>query len=139
MVLKCVRLPRNGKSIAVGMGDFELLTPDDEHRVQIWYRGEPPHGDSFHEIAIDDGPSLPGYAWGCNFACTDDGRYLSLSWMAQRIERKTAVIDMSDRKYLVLPIYIYDFTFCWPRLEGIDRQSAGLLFEFVGREHWIPY
>ena len=42
MGLKYVRLPRNGKSIAVGMGDFELLTPDDEHRVQIWYRGKPP-------------------------------------------------------------------------------------------------
>jgi hypothetical protein len=63
MELKCVELPADGASIHVSMGDFELLTPNGEHRVQILYRGEPPHGDSYHKFFIDD-VSLPGYAWG---------------------------------------------------------------------------
>lgn len=135
---KCVELPRNGGSIHVSMGDFELVTPNGEHRVELLYRGEPPHGDSYHEVFIDR-VSLPGYAWGCNFACTDDSRYLAFSWMARRIERITAVVDMADRKYVLLPAYIYDFVFQWPRLEGVGRLSAGLSFDFAGAEHWLSY
>ena len=138
MELKCVELPGDGDSIHVGMGDFELLTPNGEHRVQILYRGEPPHGDSYHEVFID-GVSLPGYAWGCNFACTRDCRYLAFSWMARRIERITAVVDMADRRYVLLPAYIYDFAFRWPRLEGVGKSSVGLSFEFAGNEHWVSY
>jgi len=136
--MKCMELPRGGKSIPVGMGDFELLTPNGGHRVQVVYRGEPPHGDSYHDISVD-GVAVPGYAWGRNFACTEDGRYLALSWMAKLYDRTTAVIDMAGRKHLVLPAYIYDFAFHWPRLEGVGQLSAHLSYEFVGDERWMTY
>lgn len=136
--MESMELPSGGKSVPVGMGDFELLMPGGKHRVQVFYRGEPPHGDSYHDLTVD-GVGFPGYAWGCNFACTADGRYLALSWMATRFERATVVIDMASRKYIALPVYIYDFVFRWPRLEGIGKLSAHLSYEFVGDERWIAY
>lgn len=119
------------------MGDFDLVTPNGEHHVKIIYWGEPPHGDSFHGISID-GVDLPGYAWGCNFACTDDSRYLAFSWMARPFERITVVADMAERKYVLLPVYMYDFSFRWPRLDCVGENSPAS-FEFAGDEHWLPY
>ena len=45
-----------------GMDDFLLISPDGEHRIALCYAGEPPHGDSYHNVAIDDRP-FPGFAW----------------------------------------------------------------------------
>jgi len=133
-----ITLPGDGVSIFAGMGDLELVTPRGMHRVQIKYREEPPHGDSYHDISID-GVKLPGYAWGCRFACTDDERFLAFSWMAKLLDRTTIVVDMRERRYFILPEYIYDFVFRWPRLEGIGRRSPGNSFEFIGNERWLGY
>lgn len=76
-----------------GYGDFILVSPDGSHTVDLIYKGEPPHGDSYHTVAVDGCP-LPGMAWGCLFGFSACSRYLAFSWMARRIERKTMVVDM---------------------------------------------
>lgn len=51
-----------------GMGDYLLVTPDRNHQLELVYEGEPPHGDSYHNLKID-GRFFPGLAWGlhiCN-------------------------------------------------------------------------
>ncbi|MBB4638178.1 hypothetical protein [Longimicrobium terrae] len=130
-------MPGNGDSVWAGMGDYTLIGPDGRHEVSLRYAGEPPHGDSCHELRAD-GVLLPGLAWGCNFAFTPDGRYFAASWIAERYERRTIIIDLDERRYLVLPIYIYDFRFVWPTLAGAgDHQQ--LRYDFHGRERWTPY
>ncbi len=120
------------------MADIELITPDGLHRIQLPYEGEPPHGDSYHAIWID-GVRVPGHAWGGQFACTADSRFLAMSWMATRFERKTAVFDLVERRYFVLPFYMSNFCFRWPRLGAITPSSEGRSYTFNGTEAWHTY
>ena len=131
-------LPPHGESTFAGMGDIELITPDGLHRIRLPYEGEPPHGDSYHAIWIN-GVRAPGHAWGCQFACTADSRFLAMSWMATRFERKTAVFDVVERRYFVLPFYMSNFRFCWPCLEGAAPSSEGHSYTFDGAETWHTY
>jgi hypothetical protein len=45
---------------------------------------------------------------------------------------------MEERRFAALPIYIYSFTFHWPRLEGVGL-AFGQRYEFVGSEEWTPF
>lgn len=130
-------LPCDGRSIFAGMGDFALLTPDGQHRIDLPYCGDPPHGDSFHTIILDC-TSVPGYAWGCNFACSADSRFLCLSWMEMRYDRKTLVIDLVERRHFVLPCYINDFIVRWPHIEGAGM-AEGMSYSFCGSESWVNF
>jgi hypothetical protein len=116
------------------MGDCRLISPGGSHQVELLYVGEPPFGDSYHE-ALVDGVKLPGFMWGCMFAFTPDGRFFAGSWMERLYERRTIVIDGSSHCYFVLPVYIYEFSFRWPLIEGTTRNS-GLSYVFNGRERW---
>lgn len=110
------------------MGNFRLVLPDGRHEITLKYAGEPPQGDSCHELMID-GAKLPGLSWGCNFAFTPDSRYFAASWMAERYERRTIIVDVGRRRFLVSPAYIHDFAFRTSTLEGVGA-SAGLSFAF---------
>lgn len=128
-------LPSDGSCEWAGMGDYVLISPDGSHRASLLYAGEPPHGDSYHRLNID-GKKFPGYVWGCLFACSKDSHYLTLSWMAKLVERKTVVIDLEAQKYFVLPEYIHSFKLSWPIVHGT---SQDIRYEFSGGEIWIPY
>jgi hypothetical protein len=130
-------LPSDGRPAHAGMGDFSLLTPDGRHRVDLPYCGEPPHGDSFHTISVD-GVGVPGNAWGCGFACSSDSRFLCLSWMEKRYDRKTLVIDLMERRYFALPFYISNFMIRWPVIEGVGM-AEGLNYSFCGSENWTNF
>lgn len=132
-----IKFSTNGESRWAGMGNYLLVSPDGQHQIILRYAGEPPHGDSFHDVEVD-GVRLPGLAWGCNFAFTADSRFIAASWMATRYERHTIVVDISGRRYFVLPIYIHDFSFRWPTLAGIGSDD-GLRFKFDGTEVWTPF
>jgi len=129
--------PRDGGAVWTGMGNYCLVSPDKERRVILAYVGEPAHGDSYHQISID-GRAFPGYAWGCMFAFSPESRYLAFSWMAALIQRKTAVADVVERRYFVLPDYIHDFRFNWPLISG-QNKSKGHSYEFTGEEKWVSY
>lgn len=62
-----IQLTRDELCHWIGMGDFELISPDGLHLVQIIYKGEPPRDDSYHS-AIIDGHILPGHVWGVMFS-----------------------------------------------------------------------
>jgi len=130
-------LPADGTSLWAGMANYILATTDRRHEIDLRYVGEPPHGDSFHELSVD-GRRLPGFAWGCYFGVSPCSRHLAASWMAKLYERKTVVIDMEERRFAVLPIYISSFTFHWPCLEGVGL-AIGQRYEFVGSEEWTPF
>ncbi|MHA6820363.1 hypothetical protein [Ralstonia pseudosolanacearum] len=131
-------LPPDGTSIFAGMADVALVMPNGHHSIHLRYEGEPPHGDSYHSIWID-GVRAPGYAWGCRFACTMDSRFLAMSWMGKLLERRTAVFDLAERRYFVLPFYMADFRFRWPRLESVAAPSEEHSYEFDGTEVWREY
>lgn len=130
-------LPNDGSSVWAGMSNYVLEDVSGRHRIDLPYVGELPHGDSIHDLRVD-GRKLPGFAWGRNFAVDPSARYLAASWMAQRFESRTIVIDMDKRKFTTLPNYIDDFVFKWPRLEGVGDPAAPS-YEFTGQEGWTEF
>jgi hypothetical protein len=132
-----ITLPVDGASRWAGMANYVLTSPNGHYEVVLPYAGEPPHGDSYHELLID-GVKLPGLVWGCNFAFSADSRFLAASWMAERYERRTIVVDVQQRRYAVLPDYLLDFEFRWPVLVGVGA-TAPLSYAFDGREIWVAF
>lgn len=134
---KRIEFSADGEGRWAGMGNYVLVSPDKQQEIALRYVGEPPHGDSFHELTLGEA-RLPGYVWGCIFAFSADSRFCAASWMAKLFERRTIVIDVTGRRYFVLPVYIHDFAFHWPTLTGV-RASTGLRFEFDGTEVWTAF
>lgn len=128
----------DGSSKWAGMGDYILISPNQMHRIAITYEGEPPHGDSYHRGTID-GEAFPGFVWGCMFAFSSCSRYVVFSWMSKLIARQTAVVDLQEKRYSLLPEYIYDFTVTWPTITAKGQQDSGKQFTFDGCEKWLPY
>jgi len=140
-----IRLPADGSPVWAGMGHCQLLSADGRHRIDLPYLGEPPHGDSYHRMEIDGVP-FPGHVWGALFALTPDSRYLAFSWKpsqsvagASDFERRTAVVDLTLRRYFMLPAYIYKFRFVWPLLEGSTPGAGDIVYRFTGNEQWRDY
>lgn len=129
-------LPKDGSCEWAGMNDYWIKTPDLKNVLEIKYVSEPPHGDSYHSAKINGRP-LPGYVWGCLFSSSVDSRYIACSWMAQRIERKTLVIDCKEMRYFVLPAYIYTPTIKWPLIGSSEKEPAEPTYEFTGNEKWL--
>lgn len=127
----------DGESRWAGMGDYILRSPDRSHEIALRYLGEPPHGDSYHELQID-GVRMPGYVWGCNFAFTPDSKLLAASWMAERYERKTVLIDVEQRRFAVLPEYLENFGFNEGKLVGVDL-SAGKSCAVAAVGDWTSF
>lgn len=103
-------LPADGAALWAGMGDYVLLTANGGHRVVLDYIGEPPFGDSYHRMTID-GVDFPGFAWGCLFATTPDGRYLAAEWMPRLYERMTILIDLETARFRRLDILFTTLAF----------------------------
>ncbi len=120
------------------MGDYELISPDGRIRVQSTYQGEPPHGDSYQALVIR-GRKFPGYAWGCPFAFSPCSRYLAFSWMEEKYQRKTVVVDLELFKFTVLPRYVYDFTLIWPILTVVDHESEGTTVNLDRSRKWQQF
>jgi hypothetical protein len=121
-----------------GMGDFLLVSPDGQHIVELIYEGEPPHGDSFHKVAID-GRAYPGYVWGCMFAFSSCSRYLALSAMPTKYERRTAIVDLHSKRHFILPEFIYQVSIRWPTVVGEKWSSESKSYKFDGNEQWLAY
>ena len=129
-------VPADGGPVWAGMADLVLVLPSGRE-LELPYLGEPPHGDSFHSLTIDGAP-LPGYLWGSHFVSTADSRYLAGDWMAERFERKTIVIDISARRYLVLPKRVPGLRFDgWTLLGDGQRQIEG--FEIEDSQGWMAF
>lgn len=121
-----------------GMGDYELISPDGKYILQIPYEGEPPHGDSYHRVVINE-RVLGFHAWGGMFTFSACSRYFGFSAMPEKWQRKTCVLDLEKSLYFFLPNYLYEFGFAWPLLVGTGDTSAGQSFGFTGTEAWAAY
>ena len=131
-----IQFTEDGASQWAGMANLSLVSPDGRHVVELQYQGEPPHGDSYHSASVG-GIALPGLFWGCMFAFSSSSRYFVGSWMRQKFERCTAVVDLDAGRYFVLPSYIYDFKVEWPVIVGVGELSRGLEYSFGGSEAWL--
>ena len=81
---------------------------------------------------------FPGHVWGCLFAFSECSKFLAFSWMASFFKRKTAVVDLTSKKYAVLPEYIHEFSVHWPTITGRGNDE-GKHYKFDGTEQWIKY
>ena len=137
--LQSYKIKFNNDNLAqwAGMGNYLLISPDGQHKIELKYEGEPPHGDSYHKISVNNRP-LPGLAWGCMFAFSSDSNYLALSWMENKFERKTIVIELKYHKFVILPEYIYEMKIEWPSIIGINN-SVKTCYKFTGHEEWKIY
>lgn len=134
---KTIEFTANGLSHWAGMGDYRLVSPDKRLEVFIRYFGEPPHGDSYHELMVG-GAKLPGFVWGCNFAFTADSQILAASWMSKLYERKTIVIELVEKRFCILPEYFYDFAFVERRLVCAGPINQGA-YELDDCASWVVF
>lgn len=133
-----LQFPSEGGHLWASMGNYVLISPKGKHKIDLTFSGEPPHGDSYHELKID-GKTFPGYAWGCCFVFSADARYFGFSWMESRYERKTIIADLQVNRYFVLPQYIYEFDINWPYVQGSAKIDGNRLYEFAGDEQWLAF
>ena len=136
--METIRFAADGSSRWAGMGDYRLVSPNGKHTLSVRYAGEPPHGDSFHELLVD-GRKFPGWVWGDYFAFSETSRYFVASWMAQKYERRTIVIDLDRREYCQLPSYLTGkLSVRWPLLSA-EQQGAATHHLVAGQETWIAF
>jgi hypothetical protein len=131
-----VSLPADGSSAWAGHRSLLFPSPDGKHEVRATYAGEPPHGDSYHDVAVD-GVAFPGHAWGGGFAWSPCSRWFVCGWMAARWERKTIVIDVESQRFFVLPRHLPDFRVHPPVIA--PRSGDGERYVFTGQERWTGY
>jgi hypothetical protein len=131
-----IYMPSDGTPIWFGYGHGLLFSPNSLNKITLKYIGEPPHGDSYHTILINE-HKFPGYAWGCMFSFSQDSRYFSLSWMEKLFDRKTIIIDCENMSYTVLEEYFWGITFSWPSVLSYSEKQGGLKYVFTGNEEWI--
>ncbi|TXI96722.1 MAG: hypothetical protein E6Q34_00650 [Burkholderiaceae bacterium] len=135
---KVIQFTADGTSNWAGMRDYILISPNQLHRIVLTYKGEPPHGDSYHRGLID-GRIFPGYIWGCMFAFSACSRYVIFSWMTKLYARQTVVVDLKEKRYTCLREYIYDFTVAWPVITAKGQGVDGKQFVLEGSEIWLAY
>lgn len=132
-----INIPADGTAVWAGMGNYILVSPDGQHQLKLTYIAEPPHGDSYGSLVIDD-VKLPGFAWGSLFASSTDSHYVVFDWMARRFVRQTIVVDLKQRCYFVLPEPIHNFFVAWPVIEGRGKWES-FSYRFNGEEIWTSY
>jgi len=87
-----------------GMGDYEIDLALINKIIKVIYVAEPPFGDSYHKLYIDD-VEFDGFVWGCEFLFPFNQEYLICSWMKSLYERKTIIINLMNLSHYVFPIY----------------------------------
>ncbi len=105
-----IDLFEDNKSIWLGMDDYLIKLKKSNHLIELNYLGEPPHGDSYHQMKID-GVIIQGYFWGCMFLFPVEQNYIVCSWMSKIYERKTIIIDIKQKRYHIFEDYWYDFNY----------------------------
>ncbi|WP_152559974.1 hypothetical protein [Hymenobacter sp. IS2118] len=106
--MKKIALTDDSQTHWFGMGNYEIKLTLINKTVRIMYVSEPPFGDSYHQLYIDN-VEFEGFVWGCEFLFPFGQAYLICSWMKNLYQRKTLLIDLKTSNYYVFPIYYGDF------------------------------
>ena len=101
-----------------GMNDYEINLTIINKLIKIIYVSEPPFGDSYHKLYIDN-VEFYGFVWGCEFMFPFNQEYLICSWMKELYERKTIIINLSNLNHYIFPIYY----------ETFERQETCICFK----------
>jgi hypothetical protein len=67
----------DGSPHYLSYGDTDCFSPNQKYKTRWVYDGEPPHGDSWHLVWLDD-KLLPGCYWGRGHAWSPDSEYFTL-------------------------------------------------------------
>lgn len=118
--------PADGSRVWFGMDDYEVVSPDRTTTLLLSYITEPPHGDSLHRGSVANW-SLNGYAWGSGISWSPCSRYVAFDWTPDldHLVRKCLVVDLADKRALVIPEYVHFTRLAWPTLSY--RRGAGLV------------
>lgn len=97
-----------------GYGDYFCTAPETGRRIQLPYAGEPPHGDSYHNLFIES-KTIRGYVWSGYLLWSACGRYFTCDWLegmaghfqgrvwySTQVTRATVVIDTALLRFKVL-------------------------------------
>lgn len=122
-----IEIKNDFDSHILAMDDFELSLKLANAVVKIIYVSEPPHGDSFHHLFIND-RKFPGYVWGCYFLFPYHQKYMICSWMKDLYDRKTIIIEIETLKYKVLEKYYHQFKMKNQQIELIGIEENEKLF-----------
>lgn len=87
-----------------GMDDYKITLEKSNYIIELTYKGEPPHGDSYHTMKIND-IQIPGFTWGGMYMFPYNQEYVICSWMSKFYERKTIIIDIKNRRYYITKDY----------------------------------
>lgn len=118
---------------------FELDLKLRNHRVEIIYISEPPHGDSYHTMRIDD-REIPGYVWGNLFLFPYNQEYVVCSWMERLYDRKTIIVDIPGRRYHIMQSYWGTYCLQDERLVFSDhKKTKELVIDIRDIDTWINY
>lgn len=122
-----IEIKNDFDSHILAMEDFELSLKLADAVVKIVYVSEPPHGDSYHHLFIND-KKFPGYVWGCYFLFPYHQKYMICSWMKELYDRKTIIIEIETLKYQVLEKYYHHFKMKNQQIELIGIKENEKLF-----------
>lgn len=50
--MEVLKLPSDGSCKWAGIGDYQLISPNESIAADVKYIGESPHGDSYHSLSI---------------------------------------------------------------------------------------
>jgi len=98
-----------------------------KHKIELKYAGEPPHGDFFFEMYIDDKKFI-GYVWGWTLTFPFKQKYIVCHWMSKILERKTIIIDIAKLKFVEMDKY-------WKVNEITDDSIVFTCREVYGDKH----
>ena len=124
--MEIIEINNDFDSHIFAMDDFELYLKLANVKIRIIYVSEPPHGDSYHHLYIND-KRFPGYVWGCYFLFPYHQKYMICSWMKDLYERKTVVIDIKTLEYKIFKKYFYELKFTNGKIEMISEKESSIL------------
>lgn len=107
-IMKKIILDDDSQTHWFGMSNYEINLILINKIIKIIYVSEPPFGDSYHKLYIDD-VEFNGFVWGCEFLFPFKQEYIICSWMKELYERKTIIINLTDLNYYIFPIYYETF------------------------------
>ena len=108
--MELIKLKSTSESKWFGMRDCQIELEDSGHIIELKYISEPPHGDSYHELRINN-KLFQGYVWGCMFLFPYNQEFMVCQWMEKLYQRRTIIVNLCNLDYHVFnnSYSVYEF------------------------------
>lgn len=98
-----------------GYGDFYLYSKLSKTKILLPYKSEPPHGDSYHQLIINE-KTIRGYIWCGYLLWSKCGNYFTCDWLegmkgyfnenkvwhSTQVQRATILVSPEELKYKIV-------------------------------------